>query len=52
MASGKEPACQSRKLRGGELDLWVGKDLPEKGMATYASILAWEIPRTEEPGGL
>ena len=21
-------------------------------MATHASILAWEIPRTEEPGGL
>ena len=24
----------------------------EKGMATYASILAWEIPWTEESGGL
>ena len=24
----------------------------EKGMATQASILAWRIPRTEEPGGL
>lgn len=24
----------------------------EKGMATYASILAWEIPRTEESSGL
>ena len=23
----------------------------EKAMATYSSILAWEIPRTEEPGG-
>ena len=22
----------------------------EKEMATYSSILAWEIPRTEEPG--
>ena len=21
-------------------------------MATYSSILAWRIPRTEEPGGL
>ena len=28
------------------------KDPPEKEMATYSSILAWEIPRTEEPGGL
>ena len=25
---------------------------PEKGMATLSSILAWEIPWTEEPGGL
>ena len=24
----------------------------EKEMATCSSILAWEIPRTEEPGGL
>ena len=24
----------------------------EKEMATHASILAWEIPWTEEPGGL
>ena len=24
----------------------------EEGMATYSSILAWRIPRTEEPGGL
>ena len=25
---------------------------PEKEMATHSSILAWRIPRTEEPGGL
>ena len=24
----------------------------EKGMAIHTSILAWRIPRTEEPGGL
>ena len=24
----------------------------EKGMATHSSILVWEIPWTEEPGGL
>jgi len=24
----------------------------EKGMATHSSIHAWEIPLTEEPGGL
>ena len=24
----------------------------DKGMATHSSMLAWEIPWTEEPGGL
>ena len=28
------------------------EDPLEKGMATHSSILAWKIPRTEEPGGL
>ena len=28
------------------------EDLLEKGMATYASVLAWRIPWTKEPGGL
>ena len=28
------------------------EDPLEKGMATHFSILAWEIPWTEEPGGL
>ena len=28
------------------------EDLPEKGMATHSSILAWKIPWTEEPGRL
>ena len=31
----------------------VGREDPlEKEMATCSSILAWRIPRTEEPGGL
>ena len=31
----------------------LGQEDPlEKGMATHPSILAWRIPRTEEPGGL
>ena len=31
----------------------VGREDPlEKKMATHSSILAWEIPWTEEPGGL
>jgi len=30
----------------------LGQEDPlEKEMATHSSILAWEIPRTEEPGG-
>ena len=29
-----------------------GEDPLEKEMATSSSILAWEIPWTEEPGGL
>ena len=29
-----------------------GEDPLEKEMATHSSILAWEIPRTEETGGL
>ena len=28
------------------------EDPLEKDMATHSSILAWEIPWTEEPGGL
>ena len=31
----------------------LGQEDPlEKEMATHSVILAWEIPRTEEPGGL
>ena len=28
------------------------EDSPEKGMATHSSVLAWEIPWTEEPDRL
>ena len=28
------------------------EDALEREMATHSSILAWKIPRTEEPGGL
>ena len=37
-------------------EMWVRslgwEDPLEKDMATYSIILAWEIPWTEEPGGL
>ena len=29
-----------------------GEDPLEEEMATHSSILAWKVPRTEEPGGL
>ena len=28
------------------------EDALEKGTATHSNMLAWEIPRTEEPSGL
>jgi len=37
-------------------EIWAqsqsGEDTLEKEMAIHSSILAWEIPWTEEPGGL
>ena len=37
-----------------EMQVWaLGREDPlEKEMATHSSILAWETPLTEEPGGL
>ena len=41
------PAMQKTQVRS------LGWEDPlEEEMATYSSILAWEIPWTEEPGGL
>ena len=41
------PAIQKTQVQS------LGQDDPlEKGIATYSSILAWEIPCTEELGGL
>ena len=45
----KEFACQMHETQVQSLG---GKDPPEKEMATHSSILAWEIPWTEEPGRL
>ena len=45
---GKESACNA-----GDLGSVSGLEDPlEKEMTTHPSILAWEIPQTEEPGGL
>ena len=41
------PAVQETRVQS------LGQEDPlEKEMATHSSILAWEIPWTEEPGGL
>ena len=34
------------------VQLLAREDPLKKGMVTHSSILAWEIPWTEEPGGL
>ena len=48
--------AQSVKNLSAMQETWVrflGQEDPlEKEMATHSSILAWKIPRTEEPGGL
>ena len=48
----ENPPANARDIR----ERWVqslGQDDPvEKGMVTSSSILAWEIPGTEKPGGL
>ena len=37
-----------------EMQVWSlgGEDSLEKEMTTHSSIIAWETPWTEEPGGL
>ena len=43
----KESACNV-----GDSSMIPGEDPLEKGMAIHSCILAWKIPRTEEPCGL
>ena len=50
--SGKESAYQCRRPNRRRFDPWIRKIPLEKKMATHSNILAWEIPWTEEPGGL
>ena len=46
------PAVQKTACCGGDVDLISGSGRPlEKEMAIHCSILAWEVPGTEEPGG-
>ena len=51
--SGKESACQIISQKRQRFDpCLVHQDPLEEEMATHSSILAWEIPWIEEPGGL
>ena len=43
----KESACNARDL----VQSLGWEDPLEEGMAAHSSILAWQIPWTEEPGG-
>ena len=51
-ASGTELTCQCGRCK----ETWVWslgwEDPLEEGIAIHSSILAWRVPRTEEPGGL
>ena len=38
-------------MQGTQVQSLSQKDLLEKEMATHSRVLAWRIPRTEEPGG-
>ena len=49
-ANGEEPACCCGRHKRHGFDPWCGRSLGE-GNGNPLSILAWEIPRTEEPGG-
>ena len=51
-ANGKDPTCQCRRRKRWPVPSLGREDPPEAEMETHSSILAWEIPWTEEPGGL
>ena len=50
--SGIESASQCTRNRRCKVQSLSWEDPPEEKMAPYSSILAWKIPRAEEPGGL
>ena len=52
MLTVKTPPANAGDVRDGQFHPWVGKIPPEAEMATHSSIVAWETPWTEEPGGL
>ena len=47
------PVVKNLPASAGDTGLIPGSEDPlEKEMATHSSVLAWETPGTEEPGGL
>ena len=48
----KNSPANAEDVRDTSWNFGLGRSLDQEGMATYSSILAWMIPRTEEPGGL
>ena len=47
----KEPTCQCKR-HDHRFDPWGREDPLEEDLENHSSILAWRIPRTEEPGRL
>ena len=55
LPSGKESTCQAEDMQEAQVQSLGWEDPLEekkKKKATHSSILAWEIPWTEKPGGL
>ena len=50
--SSKELTSRCRRQNRCGFNHWVGKIPWRREQATHFSILAWRIPRTDEPGGL
>ena len=48
----KNPPANAGDIMRCEFDPLVGKIPLEKEMVTHSSTLTWEIPWTEEPGGI
>ena len=48
----KNPPANAGDTQDSSLNPGLGRDSLEEEMATHSSILAWEIPWTEESGGL
>jgi len=47
----KNPPANAGDTQDASLNPGLGRDSLEEEMATHSSILAWEIPWTEEPVG-